>query len=172
MKVTMPLLPSSSFLPSFLHARTLFALQRRSCLAQQSATLTPWRKVHTTAPRSSTSSYSRRTLRTHAPSSDPPTFLPKSSPNLSTTSPLSSNPLRLLQQKLQRHYSTALLSPFHLRTTYRLPGQLVTLRQGQARGMKVRSSVKKLCDGCKSVRRKGYVYIICNRNPKHKQRQG
>ncbi|KIW07130.1 ribosomal protein L36 [Verruconis gallopava] len=44
----------------------------------------------------------------------------------------------------------------------------------QVRGMKVRSSVKKLCDGCKSVRRKGgkYVYIICSKNPKHKQRQG
>ncbi|KAF9629771.1 hypothetical protein BFW01_g10974 [Lasiodiplodia theobromae] len=42
----------------------------------------------------------------------------------------------------------------------------------QVRGMKVRSSVKKLCEGCKSVRRKGYVYIICNKNPKHKQRQG
>ncbi|KAM3418915.1 Ribosomal protein [Cercospora zeina] len=44
----------------------------------------------------------------------------------------------------------------------------------QARGMKVRSSVKKLCEGCKSVRRKGgkYVYIICSKNPKHKQRQG
>jgi large subunit ribosomal protein L36 len=61
------------------------------------------------------------------------------------------------------------------------------------RGMKVRSSVKKLCDGCKvrigclqlqlwsrkklitifsqSVRRKGYVYIICSKNAKHKQRQ-
>ncbi|KAF2007473.1 hypothetical protein P154DRAFT_517184 [Amniculicola lignicola CBS 123094] len=45
---------------------------------------------------------------------------------------------------------------------------------GQTRGMKVRSSVKKLCDGCKSVRRKKgrYVYIICSKNPKHKQRQG
>ncbi|KAF1827608.1 uncharacterized protein K489DRAFT_406281 [Dissoconium aciculare CBS 342.82] len=43
----------------------------------------------------------------------------------------------------------------------------------QIRGMKVRSSVKKLCDGCKSVRRKNRtVYIICNKNPKHKQRQG
>jgi large subunit ribosomal protein L36 len=42
----------------------------------------------------------------------------------------------------------------------------------QSRGMKVRSSVKKLCDGCKSVRRKKgrYVYIICSKNPKHKQR--
>ncbi|KAF2771127.1 hypothetical protein EJ03DRAFT_325923 [Teratosphaeria nubilosa] len=49
-----------------------------------------------------------------------------------------------------------------------------TRRAVQARGMKVRSSVKKLCDGCKSVRRKGgkYVYIICSKNPKHKQRQG
>ncbi|KAF2876864.1 ribosomal protein L36-domain-containing protein [Massariosphaeria phaeospora] len=44
--------------------------------------------------------------------------------------------------------------------------------QTQTRGMKVRSSVKKLCDGCKSVRRKKgkYVYIICSKNPKHKQR--
>lgn len=48
------------------------------------------------------------------------------------------------------------------------------LAEQQVRGMKVRSSVKKLCDGCKSVRRKGgkYVYIICSKNPKHKQRQG
>ena len=50
--------------------------------------------------------------------------------------------------------------------------QLVAVAQQQIRGMKVRSSVKKLCDGCKSVRRKGgkYVYIICSKNPKHKQR--
>lgn len=37
--------------------------------------------------------------------------------------------------------------------------------------MKVRSSVKKMCDNCKVVRRKGKVRIICS-NPKHKQRQG
>jgi large subunit ribosomal protein L36 len=50
-------------------------------------------------------------------------------------------------------------------------GVLAKLGQ-QTRGMKVRSSVKKLCDGCKSVRRKKgrYVYIICSKNPKHKQR--
>jgi len=53
-------------------------------------------------------------------------------------------------------------------------GQIGLAVQQQVRGMKVRSSVKKLCDGCKSVRRKGgkYVYIICSKNPKHKQRQG
>ncbi|MGB2762458.1 MAG: 50S ribosomal protein L36 [Minisyncoccales bacterium] len=38
--------------------------------------------------------------------------------------------------------------------------------------MKVRSSVKKMCKDCKVVRRKGRVYIICIKNPKHKQRQG
>ncbi len=38
--------------------------------------------------------------------------------------------------------------------------------------MKVRSSVKKICKDCKTVRRKGRVYIICKKNPKHKQRQG
>jgi len=38
--------------------------------------------------------------------------------------------------------------------------------------MKVRSSVKKMCRACKAVRRKGRVYVICSKNPKHKQRQG
>ncbi|KAK7525407.1 ribosomal protein L36-domain-containing protein [Phyllosticta citriasiana] len=52
----------------------------------------------------------------------------------------------------------------------RLFGTMLTGRMEN----QVRSSVKKMCDGCKSVRRKGgrYVYIICSKNPKHKQRQG
>lgn len=37
--------------------------------------------------------------------------------------------------------------------------------------MKVRSSVKKICDRCKIIKRKGVVRVICT-NPKHKQRQG
>ncbi|MBU3964395.1 50S ribosomal protein L36 [Patescibacteria group bacterium] len=37
--------------------------------------------------------------------------------------------------------------------------------------MKIRASVKKVCNKCKTVRRKGHVYVICQ-NPKHKQRQG
>ncbi len=37
--------------------------------------------------------------------------------------------------------------------------------------MQVKSSVKKRCDKCKVVRRRGKVYIICV-TPKHKQRQG
>lgn len=38
--------------------------------------------------------------------------------------------------------------------------------------VKVRSSVKPICEHCKVVRRKGVIRIICSRNPKHKQRQG
>jgi large subunit ribosomal protein L36 len=37
--------------------------------------------------------------------------------------------------------------------------------------MKVQPSVKKRCEKCKIVRRRGRVYVICE-NPKHKQRQG
>jgi len=37
--------------------------------------------------------------------------------------------------------------------------------------MKVRASVKKICDKCKIVKRKGKLFVICS-NPKHKQRQG
>ena len=37
--------------------------------------------------------------------------------------------------------------------------------------MKVRPSVKKMCDKCKVIKRKGVIRVICE-NPKHKQRQG
>ncbi|MDR3347772.1 MAG: 50S ribosomal protein L36 [Helicobacteraceae bacterium] len=37
--------------------------------------------------------------------------------------------------------------------------------------MKVRASVKKMCDNCKVIRRKGVIRVICS-NPKHKQKQG
>jgi len=37
--------------------------------------------------------------------------------------------------------------------------------------MKVRTSVKRICENCKIIRRKGVVRVICT-NPKHKQRQG
>ncbi len=37
--------------------------------------------------------------------------------------------------------------------------------------MKVRTSVKRICEKCKVIRRRGRVAVICD-NPKHKQRQG
>ena len=42
---------------------------------------------------------------------------------------------------------------------------------GQVAEMKVRASVKRICDKCKIVRRRGVVRVICT-NAKHKQRQG
>ncbi|KAK1403536.1 Ribosomal protein [Heracleum sosnowskyi] len=49
-------------------------------------------------------------------------------------------------------------------STYNLQQQSVT--------MKVRSSVKKMCEFCRTVKRRGRVYVLCTANPKHKQRQG
>ena len=37
--------------------------------------------------------------------------------------------------------------------------------------MKVRSSVRRICENCRIIRRKGIVRVICT-NPRHKQRQG
>src|SRR5690348_16083523 len=43
--------------------------------------------------------------------------------------------------------------------------------EGIEEHMKVRASVKKICDKCKVIHRRGVVRVICV-NPKHKQRQG
>jgi large subunit ribosomal protein L36 len=37
--------------------------------------------------------------------------------------------------------------------------------------MKVRPSVKPICDRCRVIKRHGRVLVICT-NPRHKQRQG
>jgi large subunit ribosomal protein L36 len=37
--------------------------------------------------------------------------------------------------------------------------------------VKVRTSVRRICEHCKVVRRRGVVRVICT-NPRHKQRQG
>ena len=37
--------------------------------------------------------------------------------------------------------------------------------------MKVRASVKPICEKCKVIKRKGKVMVSCE-NPKHKQKQG
>jgi len=38
--------------------------------------------------------------------------------------------------------------------------------------MKVRASVKPMCDKCRVIRRHGRVMVICTASPRHKQRQG
>jgi large subunit ribosomal protein L36 len=37
--------------------------------------------------------------------------------------------------------------------------------------MKVKPSVKKICNNCRVIKREGRVMIIC-KNPRHKQKQG
>jgi large subunit ribosomal protein L36 len=38
--------------------------------------------------------------------------------------------------------------------------------------MKVRASVKRICEQCRIVKRKNVLRVICNANARHKQRQG
>ncbi|MBI5220239.1 MAG: 50S ribosomal protein L36 [Candidatus Liptonbacteria bacterium] len=38
--------------------------------------------------------------------------------------------------------------------------------------MKVQSSIRKRCKDCKIVKRRGRLYVICAKSPRHKQRQG
>lgn len=37
--------------------------------------------------------------------------------------------------------------------------------------MKVKPSIKRRCEKCKIIKRRGTVLVICD-NPRHKQRQG
>nr|YP_009319763.1 ribosomal protein L36 [Salpinga maranonensis]APA18893.1 ribosomal protein L36 [Salpinga maranonensis] len=37
--------------------------------------------------------------------------------------------------------------------------------------MKIRASIRKICDKCQMIRRRGQIRVICS-NPRHKQRQG
>ena len=37
--------------------------------------------------------------------------------------------------------------------------------------MKCRSSIKKMCNECRIVRRQGVLRVVCKKNPTHKQRQ-
>nr|YP_010372353.1 ribosomal protein L36 [Rhododendron latoucheae]UOX29817.1 ribosomal protein L36 [Rhododendron latoucheae] len=37
--------------------------------------------------------------------------------------------------------------------------------------MKIRASVRKICEKCRIIRRRGRIRLICS-NPRHKQTQG
>ncbi|KAK7204807.1 the prokaryotic ribosomal protein L36-like protein [Myxozyma melibiosi] len=50
--------------------------------------------------------------------------------------------------------------------------QSAAAQETAARGIKVRSAVKKMCADCYIVRRKGRILVRCKTHPRHKQRQG
>jgi len=47
-----------------------------------------------------------------------------------------------------------------------------SLPHSPALTMKIRSALRLICDKCEFVRRNRVLFVICSRNPKHKQRQG
>jgi large subunit ribosomal protein L36 len=53
---------------------------------------------------------------------------------------------------------------------YQFAGRKAGIAQSET-AMKVRASVRRICENCKIVRRKGIVRVICS-NTKHKQKQG
>ncbi len=66
------------------------------------------------------------------------------------------------------------MTPYDLskgRITFRLKQKHISQNQIKEKKMKTRSSVKKICEKCKVIKRKGRIAVICE-NPKHKQRQG
>ena len=38
--------------------------------------------------------------------------------------------------------------------------------------MKVKTSIKKRSEDCKIVKRKGWMYVMCKKNPTYKMREG
>ena len=81
--------------------------------------------------------------------------------------------LAKISGKMRKHYIRILpgdrvkveLSPYDLergRITFRLKNE---------RPMKVRPSVKPMCERCRVIKRHGRTIVICS-NPRHKQRQG
>ena len=56
--------------------------------------------------------------------------------------------------------------------TEALPNARFRAKLESGHEMKVRSSVRRMCSSCKIVRRRGVVRVICNADPRHKQRQG
>ena len=50
-------------------------------------------------------------------------------------------------------------------------GSRTATSEAEEQLVKVRPSVKPICEKCKVIRRHGVVMVICE-NPRHKQRQG
>ena len=77
---------------------------------------------------------------------------------------------RLSAAELPAGGLTATLAGWRLAVSWALRSSLfdTSLDHG---AMKVRASVKPMCEKCKVIRRDGAVLVICQ-NPRHKQRQG
>ena len=74
-----------------------------------------------------------------------------------------------MSRPMKKHRQIPLALPHHLvRIAISVIASGVSARSS---AMKVRASVKRICENCKLVRRHGKLLVICS-NPRHKQRQG
>ncbi|KAJ1976761.1 hypothetical protein H4R33_006362 [Dimargaris cristalligena] len=96
-------------------------------------------------------------------------------PTTSTTAPIRRNVGTLLSLASRSKYASPLIRASSLtqgsawKSAVQLPA---SVNHQVQRGMKVRTSIKKMCDCCKFVRRRGRLFVVCTQNKKHKQRQG
>lgn len=49
---------------------------------------------------------------------------------------------------------------------------LIAPSQQPARSFKIVSALQRRCQSCRIVRRGKKIYVLCEENPRHKQRQG
>ncbi len=54
----------------------------------------------------------------------------------------------------------------------RINPRSINFKRNKVIYMKVRPSVKPMCDKCRVIKRNGKVMIICSKYKKHKQKQG
>jgi len=57
-------------------------------------------------------------------------------------------------------------------TTPSIVRDLIGIFFPETTALKVRTSVRPICEHCKVIKRRGVIRVICKRSPKHKQRQG
>ena len=75
------------------------------------------------------------------------------------------------QNEWQRMGYSKKIPPCALSEQYDIISLHSTTPKSKVTTMKVRSSVRRICENCRIIRRKGVVRVICT-NPRHKQRQG
>ena len=57
-------------------------------------------------------------------------------------------------------------------TNYYCRSRLYNVKGLNLRTYKVKTSLKLMCPGCRFVKRKGKLRVVCSVKPRHKQRQG
>ena len=129
----------------------------RSCSATISTTLPPTRPATPAATRTLSTLLFKpnhpSNCNCHSCSADITSTLPPLKPSTPTA------PTRSLSLLATSHLPHSVLA-------HRIDQTTPTTAQ---RGMKVRSAIKVYCNGCNIIRRKETVFVICSKDPKHKQ---